>query len=74
MNSKQQQHAEVTGLKTGLRLDLLPILSLGEELGVLDSCDPSYARAALLWQLRFPAAKAILHQFRLSRLEAPAVN
>lgn len=75
MNSNQQ-YTEVTGLKTGLEktLDLMPVLSSGEELEVLASCDPSYARAALSWQLSLPAAKAILHQFRLSRSEAPALD
>lgn len=73
MNSKQQQ---CTGLKTKLEkiLDLLPILSSGEELGVLASCDPRHERAILFWQLRLPAAKGILHQLRLPRFEAPAVD
>lgn len=73
MNSRQQQG---TGPETGLgkTFDLLPILSSGEELGVLALCDPSCARAALPWQLRLPAAKAILYQLRLCRFEAPAVG
>lgn len=71
--NKQEQRA---GLKTGLEkaLTLLSILSSGEKLGVLAPCDASCTRAALPWQLRLPAAKAILHQLRLSRFKAPAAD